>query len=223
MSYLPHFYGRKIFIPISIGTPLFSPRRIRSLLQTVCRLKPKDILCLICDDLYAMSLLALEELDYETAKRKAYSQGYRLYSLVNRIAKKETNINFKVFRWSVIAERNNFQELLSIMKKSLKNYNEFKAFVCRQVNIWKKRTKQKHSVDPEWEWAYLLNEVTMSLYITEIMGYHIEIYPNHDIPFIEWLYANSEELLKKILKKNYLQRQFFNSKILNEFGTLSPS
>ena len=62
----------------------------------------------------------------------------------------------------------------------------------------------------------------MSLFVTEILGYPIEIYPGTDLRFLEWLYKNDRELLKRLLEKRELDRQFVKFPVMPHCSARKP-
>lgn len=204
-------YKSKIFMPISIGTSLFSFPKIREILHNLVLYDVEKILCLVCDDLYILGQRALGDSNDSKIRSHAFSQSKRIINIITKYKKNNKIENIEVVTWRSLAELQDFKILLKQLENLLENDKIFNDFVNSIIIELKNRYFNDKQIDKKLEKQYLLWEIAISIYITEIMGYNVEIYPSSDIDFMNYLYKNYSTPLKKLLNNKKLRRSFFST------------
>jgi tRNA-dependent cyclodipeptide synthase len=123
----------------------------------------------------------------------------------------EAYTNATVADWSFLRDDPRFFTLLASLKELTQNDVEVHRNVVETATKLTHRfrsAQQRDSDDPtELQITYILEETALSLYITEIRGFNIEVY-RRGMGFIDYLYADRPMELKSLLGRPALTRKF---------------
>jgi len=203
-----------IFIPICLYSNTFYRKKenIKYLFSKYIQTS-ESALVVICDSLHAYNLIirgSCSTIDeaFERAKR----QGENLLSMIRNVQKKFTEVdNLWIAMWNEITTQNKYLEILQNLKSIVEQDKELEAVVNKFITLYVRKFRWNPSEATKWEERYLLEEVTMSIYVTEILGYSRELWekaPEPDFPDpIGYLYQNRSELIQRLVGKKILNRR----------------
>ena len=172
-------------------------------------------LVLVCDDLHALNQLMVQRYrDSTSAQHAARAQGARtvrqVYNVLDRMKHAETDV--AVHAWRELAEDPRFsillQKIRSLHREDVAFARLVASFVGRHNEILR---RVLHPDAMGIELNYLLNEIAMSIFVTEVLGFNTEVWeaaPKRDMPDpLAFLYQNRSALLAELLQKHHLSRQ----------------
>jgi tRNA-dependent cyclodipeptide synthase len=205
-----------IFIPICLYAKTFYRRKknMKYIFSKYIQ-SSEAAMILICDDLHAYNLIIRGNCSsIDEAFKKARSQGENLHAMILNVHRQFTEVkNLSIVKWNDIASQNKYIELFQNLKSTLEQDEDLaavvKEFVTSHVRKFYWRRDNKEAT--KWEERYLLEEITMSIYVTEILGYPRELWeiaPNPDFPDpIGYLYKNKSAIVQKLVGKKVLARR----------------
>ena len=170
------------------------------------QLQRHDHLIVIADQLFALdNLVTGRYCSAKTVFVKARTEAEQIFNLVRRVSHKmKAHERGRIVYWDEIAKTPHFEEFAMRMRAEFLA-DEFLSsaledFVERRVERFGLGASPKDESDHERE--YLLSEVCMSVYCTEVLGYWTEIWeqpppPNLPDP-LKLLYEHRPDLLAKV-------------------------
>ena len=159
-------------------------------------------LLLICDEIYAFSLLSkTEERFLKPAREKANNLGDNLDRMIAKVLSRSPAAETtRQARWADIAGHADYQRVRQAMEASLPANPDIAWHIDRFVthfvpsdggepDRWAKR----------WEREYVVAEIAMSLYVTQALGYSFELWekpaPAGVVDPIGYLYRERPDLV----------------------------
>ncbi len=171
-------------------------------------------LILMCDDLQAYNLIIKgRSYSIDEAFIKAKRQGENMMKMILNVQKQFNNVeSVHIAKWMDIASENKYLALLKSIKKLLRLDKGLRDFVDEFVTLHVQKFRWKVDKEAlEWEERYLLQEITMSIYVTEILEYSRELWetpPNPNFPDpIGYLYESRPELVQMLVGNKTLKRK----------------
>ena len=158
-------------------------------------------------------------LNEETASIKANEIGNQYFNHIKKIVQKNYNIqDIKLERWDNLVNQYEVQYIMTNLIK----LSEISMSFLNDLNKLSHSHLTKNSL-PINNYnlynnnLYLIEEMSVSIYLTEILDYNIEIYPRGNIALLSEIYSNKYDSfdLKTILNKNITKRRFFNLEFIN--------
>lgn len=215
-----------IFIPICLYAKTFYRRKegMKYIFSKYIG-QSEASLILICDELHAYNLIIRGNCSsIDEAFKKAKGQGENLRGMILNVHKQFTDVeNIRIAIWHDIAGENKYIELLKNLKKILEQDKDLRDVVDEFVTLHVRKFRWK--IDKEavkWEERYLLGEITMSIYVTEILGYPRELWetaPNLNFPDpIGYLYESRPELIQMLVGNKTLNRRLEILEIHDKYG-----
>lgn len=188
-----------------------------------------EILFVVVDKLWGNNLLIKNKVDSEEAAEVAYQQrGEHIFCHVKNtiqdyLSCHNTQTNNLVCRWNELAKSPEYIELRQRIEQEfesnlhLKHYSDM--FIIHNL---RKMTPYITDEKIKLEHDYLFAEITMSIYLTEYMGYGYEIWEkpqSEDLPDpLDILYRKEKDSLATILcGKPSIRKQQYLSPILNKY------
>jgi len=188
-----------------------------------------EILFVVVDKLWGNNLLIKDKVKSEEEAENAYQErGKDIFCHVKNtiqdyLSSHHTQTSYQVVRWNELANRQDYVELREKIEQvfnsnlHLKHYSDM--FVIHNLK------KITHSITDEkiiLEHDYLFAEITMSIYLTECLGYEFELWEKpqcEDLPDpLDILYKKEKESLSTILCNKYsIRQQHYLSPIINEY------
>jgi len=204
-----------IFIPICLYSKTFYRKKenMKYLFSKYIQTSEATLI-VICDDLHAYNLIIRGNCStIDEAFKKAKKQGENLLNMILNIQKQFTEVeDLRITMWTEIASQNKYTELLQNLKNILEQDKELEAVINEFVTLHIRKFRWSvHKDAAKWEERYLLQEIIMSIYVTEILGYSRELWENAPDPNspdpIGYLYQNRPELVQRLVGKKTLIRK----------------
>jgi tRNA-dependent cyclodipeptide synthase len=205
-----------IFIPICLYTRTFYRKKENMKYIFSKYVQPSEAtLILICDDLHAYNLIIRGNCSsVDEAFKKARNQGENLRSMILNVRRQFADVkNIIIAKWIDIAGQNKYIELYQKLKSILGQGKDLADIVNEFVTSYMRKFywRRVNEETAKWEKRYLLEEISMSIYVTEILGYPRELWenaPNPKFPDpIGYLYEKRPEIVQMLVEKKTLARQ----------------
>jgi len=203
------------FIPVCFyETSLFSRKdTTRRILEKYVN-PSRPAFVLVCDTIYAYNLMIWDRCpSYNEALAKAHRRGFsasRMLCNLRKILNYDDCLSIK--RWDDVTNTDTYlnvhERVLDLYQKGGKFTAEVDRFVdASLVRFMKRRTEARS----RWEVKYVLGEVAMSIVVTELYGYPLELWefvPNSCAPDpIGLVYVECREELLQWTGKSQLDRR----------------
>jgi tRNA-dependent cyclodipeptide synthase len=197
-----------VFVPISLGNHYYSSTVLRKLIDNFIVPSNRSVI-FCCDRLRLLSYLIRGEMDLERITLNIKSQ-------VEQLTRALVNVGIRscphatIVDWSFCQEDRRFHELLFNLKQFIRD----DAMVARELNDHLNRLVHIHSrkgantaKGDELQFNYLTEETALSLYMTEIRGYNVEVY-RRGMGFVDYLYSQRPAELLTLTGNSVLTRRF---------------
>lgn len=169
---------------------------------------------LVCDDLHAINqLMVLRYKEWTSAEQAARYQGaLRKRQAENTLEALDLGAQATVRVWREVACEERFAKMFSQVEELASSDPRFSEILQRFVGSHNDILRRVlHPQAAELERSYILNEIAMSTYVTEILGYPTEIWetaPKQNLPDpLGFLYRERTDWLMNILEVSKLSRQ----------------
>lgn len=226
MNNLPN----KAFVPICLYSDGFflEKENLKFFLHTFRDYN--EILFLIVDTLYGINLLIKEKVkDEKEGNTSADKRGGDILNYTNNTIKDyyfhhtDQEQIITVLRWDDFAKKEDFKLLYKNISSCIKGNHKLNSYCEDFIHYNLERlTKNINQEKLLLEEKYLFSEITMSILLTEFKGFNTEVWekpPNPDmVDPINILYTKSKQVLKKIIKKDKLEREQIYLKDLFKTG-----
>lgn len=167
----------------------------------------------ICDGLFAYNLFSkFPERGWDDAVVRAKQRGENLHKMVAGVLRREGCIRKAILvDWADVADRVDFRRFRDKITDLVRE-NPLARRICD--NFVSKHARAAGSVRQDFfeenEWNYLLNEISISIFVTEKLGYFMEVWePISDTNAfdpIATLYSEIEGEILEILGVSKLRR-----------------
>jgi tRNA-dependent cyclodipeptide synthase len=197
-----------LFIPISLGNHYYSYAILQSLLDDFIAPSNRSVVFL-CDRLRFLSYLIRGETNIPCIISNTKNQ-------VNQLTRALVNLGIQSFPHAIIADWSfcqndeQYNRLVSDLQLMAKNNSSMRRELDNQVNrlIEIHRSKESDVARrTELQLEYVIEETALSLYMTEIRGYNVEIY-RRGMGFVDYLYRRRHGDLLALTRKSVLNRKF---------------
>ena len=170
-----------VFAPICLYTnSLFKTRDKATQFIDKYIVSTSNALVLVCDTLHAYSLMVRHSYDCKKAKRKAQRQGESQHQMMSKLLRNVPNRKaIRLCRWDEIASDAGYTEVMERIESALTRDDEFRGIIAGFCAAHVRRLSYGRTGPiAEWERRYVLSEIAMSVYVTEILGYWHEVWEN---------------------------------------------
>jgi len=211
-----------IFIPICLyASSFYYKKRNLEELERKILIKYDKALVIIADDLRAYNLIIQnKEVDINEALKKSTHRGNEIENMINKFFKNRTSKSFITLnKWNFYIHNPIFIKIKSLIEREIENNLILKNIVLDFISYNLKKFGVDQNIKNNfYEFKYITEEITMSIYVTEILNYNTELWEKQDIKTpdpISEIYLNCSDFLKKIINKNKLHRNliYLNSEI----------
>jgi tRNA-dependent cyclodipeptide synthase len=201
--------GGNIFIPISLGNHYYSSQILRRVIMEIVSKSDRSMIFL-CDRLRFLSYQIRGERDIQRINSNVQIQLEQTRrALINLHLGRYPNA--LVADWSFCQEDPRYQRLLT----SLEEFAREDPVVGRQLRDYAARLLHRfhglatpdYAISVQLQLQYVMEETALSLFITEIRGYNVEVY-RRGMGFVDYLYDQRPERLKSLMCKSTLDRKF---------------
>jgi tRNA-dependent cyclodipeptide synthase len=202
--------GGNLFIPISLGNHYYSSDVLRRLINDF--IPPSNLsIIFLCDRLRFLSYLIRGETDRQRITSNIKIQVGQLTRAFAKLGL-ESHPNASIEVWSFCQEDGRYKELLSKLQQFVRD----DATVGRELDDCVNRLLEIHGCKgtsvarcAELQFEYITEETALSLYMTEIRGYDVEVY-RRGMGFVDYLYARRAADLRTLTGKLILSRKFIS-------------
>ena len=197
-----------VFVPISLGNHYYSSTVLRKLMDNFIVPSNRSVI-FCCDRLRLLSYLIRGEIDLEHITLNIKIQ-------VQQLTRALLNVGIQscphatIVDWSFCQEDRRFHELLFNLKQFVRD----DAMVARELSDHVNRLAHVHgrrgantAKGDELQFSYLTEETALSLYMTEIRGYNVEVY-RRGMGFVDYLYSQRPAELLTLTGNSILTRRF---------------
>lgn len=200
--------GGNLFIPISLGNHYYSYDVLRRLMNDF--IQPSNLsIIFLCDRLRFLSYLIRGETDRQRITSNINIQVGQLSRALIKLGL-GSRPNASIADWSFCREDGRYKNLLSKLQQFVRDdttvRRELDDYVDRLLDIHgRKGTSVARCAELQFE--YVMEETALSLYMTEIRGYHVEVY-RRGMGFVDYLYAQRRADLRTLTGNLILNRKF---------------
>jgi tRNA-dependent cyclodipeptide synthase len=205
------FAGARMFIPMSLGNHYYSTEVLSSLLSHFIA-KSQYSIIFLCDRLRFLSyrirgethearIVKTIRLQIEQINRTLANLGLNSYS------------NVRVVDWSFLQDDLRYVSLLASLERLVREdpwaQEQADRYVAQFVVRFHAPDGPQHQDAIELQRRYLIEETALSLYMTEVRGFNVEVY-RRGMGFIDDLYSERAVKIMSLLKKSTLDRKFIS-------------
>jgi tRNA-dependent cyclodipeptide synthase len=202
--------GGNLFIPISLGNHYYSYDVLRRLMNDF--IQPSNLsIIFLCDRLRFLSYLIRGETDRQRITSNINIQVGQLTRALIKLGL-GSHPNASIADWSLCREDGRYKGLLARLQRFVRDdatvRRELDDYVNRLLDIHgRKGTSVARCAELQFE--YVTEETALSLYMTEIRGYDVEVY-RRGMGFVDYLYARQPADLRTLTGKLILSRKFIS-------------
>jgi tRNA-dependent cyclodipeptide synthase len=198
-----------LFIPISLGNHYYSTKILRQVIAEFISRSNLSVIFL-CDRLRFLSYRIRGEKDVESVNSRIQIQIDQMNRTLANLGL-GSHPNAFVTNWSFLEEDDRYDGLLASLQDLVQADPEVRqclndhaiALIDRFYGL-----ESADLVDPiELQRQYIMEETALSLFMTEIRGYNVEVY-RRGMGFVDYLYSRRPDELKSLTGASALKRKF---------------
>jgi tRNA-dependent cyclodipeptide synthase len=203
------FVQSNLFIPISLGNHYYSTKILRQVMTEFISKSSVSVIFL-CDRLRFLSYCMRGDKDVKSINSRIQIQ-------INQMNRTLTNLgidcypNAFVANWSFLEEDQRYDGLLASLQDFVQADPEVRQCLNDHAVYLIHRFYGLESSDLvdsiELQRQYILEETALSLFMTEIRGYNVEVY-RRGMGFVDYLYSQRPAALKLLTGAATLKRKF---------------
>jgi hypothetical protein len=203
------FVQSNLFIPISLGNHYYSTKILRWVIAE-CVSKSSHSVIFLCDRLRFLSYRMRGATDFSGINSRIRIQ-------IDQMNRTLVNLglgfhpNAFVANWSLLEEDHRYGGLLASLQEFVNADLEVSQYLNDHAIGLIGRLYRLASgtlVDPmELQREYIIEETALSLFMTEIKGYNVEVY-RRGMGFVDYLYNKRPDTLKSLTGSSALKREF---------------
>jgi tRNA-dependent cyclodipeptide synthase len=200
--------GARMFIPISLGNHYYSSEVLSSLLSHFIA-KSRCSIIFLCDRLRFLSYrIRGETHDAKIATNIRLQVDQMNRTLVNLGLNSHSNA--RVVDWSFLQDDPRYASVVASLEKLVREdpwaQEQADRYVAQFVVRFRSPDGSQHK---DLQRQYLIEETALSLYMTELRGFNVEVY-RKGMGFVDDLYSERSAELMSLLKKSTLERKFIS-------------
>jgi tRNA-dependent cyclodipeptide synthase len=203
------FAGTRMFIPISLGNHYYSSEILNVLLSEFIA-KSKCSVIFLCDRLRFLSYQIRGETDEPRIVATIRLQIAQMNRTLRNLGL-NSHPNAEVADWLFLQDDMKYTQLLASLEKMVGEdqgtRQQFDWYVGQFAARFALPDGPRREVSIEMQRRYLIEETVLSLYMTEIRGFNVEVY-RRGMGFVDDLYAHRPIEMMRLLKKSTLDRRF---------------
>jgi tRNA-dependent cyclodipeptide synthase len=203
------------FVPISLGNHYYSSAILRRIKDEIIDNSSRSAV-FICDRLRSLSYQIQGETNTDHIDRVVRLQCEQFRKMLAKIGI-ASDPNHIVVDWSYLNREKQYSEFVLELDRFIEGDQELRKrradYVAQQL--------AHHSVDEGifsqdaigFQKQYITEETALSLYMTEIKGFNVELY-RRGMGFVDYIYGHKPDDLKRFLARSELRRQFVSLEAL---------
>ena len=201
---------RRLFIPISLGNHFYSSRVIGDLIR-YCVSRSERSVFFLCDNLRLLSYRMQQKYSDEAIQNKVMREVGERTAQLNKCGLYGIS-HAHIATWSDLSNVDDFRTLLNDFLDLVQSDQEWADELRRRShsvihsldNVVESETSQKFQEE------YICEETVLSIFMTEKADYSTEIYRRRTNGFVDWLYCYYPGILRRLIGKDVLSRQFIS-------------
>jgi tRNA-dependent cyclodipeptide synthase len=201
--------GARMFIPISLGNHYYSSDVLHALLSHFIA-KSRHSIIFLCDRLRFLSYRIRGETDEARITANIRLQLDQMTRTLINLGL-NSHSNAEVVDWSFLQDDPRYAQVVESLEKLVEKDPWVQDQVDRYIAQYIVRFYAPHGPQRDESFQlqrqYLIEETALSLYMTEVRGFNVEVY-RRGMGFVDDLYANRAVELMALLKKSALERKF---------------
>jgi hypothetical protein len=202
--------GGKLFIPISLGNHYYNSKILKRIIVEFIS-KSELAVIFICDRLRLLSYLIRGDTDRLRIHHNILVQIAQLTQVLVKSGV-TSYPNARVVNWSFCQEDPEYNSLLGslgmlAMDRSVSQIMD--KYAAELINQFDSGVDIPFHDRIRLQKQYILEETALSLYMTEIRGYNIEVY-RRGMGFVDYLHHDKTEELKLLTGQLTLKRKFIS-------------
>jgi tRNA-dependent cyclodipeptide synthase len=199
--------GANIFIPISLGNHFYSSEVLRRLLVEFVSHSRTSIIFL-CDRLRYLSYRIRGESNLDRIDVNIQIQLDQITRALNNVGLGSYS-NATVADWSFMQEDPRYVALVSSLEdfvlKDPTIHGVLGTYATQLLSRFSEKPSSEESIPIQIQ--YIIEETSLSMYMTEIRGFNIEVY-RRGMGFVDYLYSQRSDDVKNLTKTSKLNRIF---------------
>jgi tRNA-dependent cyclodipeptide synthase len=201
--------GTRLFIPISLGNHYYSSKVLSVLLSEFITRSERSVIFL-CDRLRFLSYRIRGETDEPRIAATIRLQLAQMNRTLVNLGL-DSHENVEVVDWSFMQDDVRYTGLLAALERMVREDRGVREQSDRYVAQFAARFQlpegPQREISIDMQRRYLIEETALSLYMTEIRGFNVEVY-RRGMGFVDDLYAQRPVELMRLLEKSTLDRRF---------------
>jgi hypothetical protein len=208
LNSLDCFATSNVFVPISLGNHYYSLAVLKAVIEFIS--KTNHAVVFLCDRLRFLSYRIRGEANLDRINSNIHIQLDQINRVLVNLGIREYS-NIIVANWSFIYDDARFFDVLMSLEKLVREDPE----VHRQIHdhcthlLHRFHGLKGFNLEESMglQLRFIMEESALSLYMTEIRGYNVELY-RRGIGFIDYLYCHKPDSLRAMTGKPILKRKF---------------
>jgi tRNA-dependent cyclodipeptide synthase len=201
----------RVFVPISLGNHYYNSKTLQRIL-TGFLVKASSSVIFLCDRLRYLSYLIRGESNNDRVGRNIQVQ-------LEQTTRALTNLglgslaNVTIANWSMLEDDPRYGTLLVSVEALLRDVpavrHEAEVQAAHLLRRFGDQGKLARKERLKLQLQYITEETALSLYMTEIRGFNVELY-RRGMGFVDYLYAQHPDALRSSTGKQVLSRKFIS-------------
>jgi tRNA-dependent cyclodipeptide synthase len=199
--------GADMFIPISLGNHYYSSETLRRVMVEFIS-KSRISVIFLCDRLRFLSYLIRGETNISQINANIQIQLDQITRTLNKVGLGSYS-NGTVADWSFLEEDARYAALVSSLadfaRKDSAVHQTLSQHATQLLSRFRGKSLPEESMPLQIQ--YILEETSLSLYMTEVRGFNVEVY-RRGMGFVDYLYSHRSDDVKKLMRASKLNRRF---------------
>jgi tRNA-dependent cyclodipeptide synthase len=199
--------GANLFIPISLGNHFYSSEILRTVLVDFVS-KSRTSIIFLCDRLRFLSYRIRGETDINQINANIQFQIDQITRALGNVGLPAYS-NSTVVDWSFLQQDPRYLALVSSLEDFVRRDSAVRRTLDEHAAQLLSRFREKPASEESMslQIQYILEETSLSLYMTEIRGFNVEVY-RRGMGFVDYLYSQRSDDVKKLTGASELSRRF---------------
>jgi tRNA-dependent cyclodipeptide synthase len=203
--------GANVFVPISLGNHYYSSEVLRQVMFEFIAKSHLSVIFL-CDRLRFLSYRIRGETDLRRISANIRIQLAQMTRALMKLGLK-SHPNATIADWSLLEDDPRYLGVLSSLETLIREDRVLRQqtgdYAIELMNRFRGLDGNNRDDRVQLQLQYVIEETALSLYMTEIRGYNVEVY-RRGMGFVDYLYSQRPDDLMSILGKSTLDRRFIS-------------
>jgi tRNA-dependent cyclodipeptide synthase len=199
--------GANLFIPISLGNHFYSSEILRTVLVDFVS-KSRSSIIFLCNRLRFLSYRIRGETDIGQINGNIQLQLDQITRALGN-AGLSSYSNSTVADWSFLQQEPRYLALVSSLddfaRRDVAVRRTLGEYAAQLLSRFREKPASEESLPLQIQ--YIIEETSLSLYMTEVRGFNVEVY-RRGMGFVDYLYSQRPDDVKKLTGAPRLSRRF---------------